>query len=152
MMRYRWLVFIALTFLMVQVGSLHAQAAASSRSISAQELEGETQIIGLLGLPLGELASVKAQVVRVNTKGDGRQVRVLEVDGRLLPAPIVMKYSIWQWGNIADKGIPTEGIVKLRVYETGGMVGVPIDAMRETVFVQTEGWAFETSLVLVNLE
>ena len=152
MMRHRWLVFIALTFLMVQVGSLHAQTAASSSSISARELESGTQIVGLLGLPLGELASVKAQVVLVGAKGDDRRVRVLEVDGRLLPAPIVMKFSVWQWGNIANEEMPTDRILKLRVYETGGMVGVPVDAMRETVFVQTEGWAFATSLVLVNLE
>jgi len=151
-MPHRCLFFITLAFLMVQVDSLHAQAAASGRSISARELEGGTRIIGLLGLPLGELASVKAQVVRVGAKGDDRHVRVLEVDGRLLSAPIVLKFSVWRWGNIADKEMPTDRIVKLRVYETGGMVGVPADAMRETVFVQTEGWAFETSLVLVNLE
>jgi len=151
-MRHRSFFFIALTFLMVQVGSLHAQAAASSRSISARELEGGTRIVGLLGLPLGELASLKAQVVRVDAKGGDRQIRVLEVDGKPLSAPIVMKFSVWRWGNIADQEIPTDRIVKLRVYETGGMVGVPADAMRETVFVQTEGWAFETSLVLVNQE
>ena len=63
-----------------------------------------------------------------------------------------MRYSVWEWGNIGLAPLPADQILRLRVYETGGMVGIPIEAMRETSFVQTEGWGFGTSLVLVNRE
>ena len=62
-----------------------------------------------------------------------------------------MRYSVWEWGNISRAPLPVDQILKLRVWETGGMVGVPM-SNRETTFVQTEGWGFSTSLVLLNRE
>jgi hypothetical protein len=79
-------------------------------------------------------------------------LEVVEVDGKALSGILQMKYSVWQWGNIGQTSLPVGQVLKLRVYETGGMVGIPFDAMKETTFVQTEGWGFGTSLVLVNRE
>jgi hypothetical protein len=89
----------------------------------------------------------------LNTKGGDTLLEVAEVDGKALSATLRMKYSVWEWGNIGHHALLPKGqILKLRVYETGGMVGIPIEAVEETTFVQTEGWGFGTSLVLVNLE
>jgi hypothetical protein len=79
-------------------------------------------------------------------------LEVVEVDGKALSGILQMKYSVWQWGNIGQTSLPVGQVLKLRVYETGGMVGIPFDAMKETTFVQTESWGFGTSLVLVNRE
>ena len=122
------------------------------KTVSALDLQSGTQIIGLLGVPLGELVSTTGRIVESNTKGGGTLFELVEVNGKALSETLQMKYSVWEWGNIAQTPLLIGPMLKLRVYETGGMVGIPIDIMRETVFVQTEGWGFGTSLVLVNRE
>jgi hypothetical protein len=122
------------------------------KTVQALELQRGTQIIGLLGVPLGELVSIRGEIVDSNTKGGDKLVDIVEVDGKALSGTLQMRYSVWEWGNIGLKSLPEGQRLKLRVYETGGMIGIPFEAMRETTFVQTEGWGFATSLVLLNRE
>jgi hypothetical protein len=142
----------------VSVGFIALAAFASGqdkralKTVSASELQSGTQIVGLLGVPLGQLVTIRGKIVESNTKSGGREVVVEEVDGKRLSEMLQMKYSVWEWGNIGSAPLPIDQILKLRVYETGGMVGIPIEAMKETAFVQTEGWGFGTSLVLLNRE
>jgi len=117
--------------------------------VYAADLETGTQIIGLLGLPLGELASVTARIVVSSSKSVDRYVEVSEINGRRLSKPIEMEFTIWQWGGLSNKELPLGQRLRLRVYETGGMVGVPRAAMEETVTVATVAWKFQTSLVVL---
>ena len=143
---------LSATLIVVAVGFINGQGKPISRTVSALELQSGTQIIGILGLPLGEVASIKAKIVETNTKGDGWVVEVVEVNGRAPSVLLQMRYSVWEWGNIGKAPLPVGRLLNFRAYETGGMVGVPIEAMKETTFVQTEGWGFGTSLILLNRE
>jgi hypothetical protein len=146
----RLAIFVALIVFAVAIA--YGQDKTAPKTVSALDLQRGTQIIGLLGVPLGELVSTRGRIVESNTKGGGTLLEVVEVNGKALSGILQMKYSVWEWGNIRQTSLPAGKILKLRVYETGGMVGIPIETMKETVFVQTEGWGFGTSLVLVNRE
>ena len=143
---------MSLAFLAFAVVVAFGQDKATLKAVSALDLQNGTQIIGLLGVPLGKLISIKGKVVESYAKGGGTLLEVGEVDGKPLLGTLRMRYSVWEWGNISQQSLPPGLTVSLRVYETGGMVGIPIEAMKETTFVQTEGWGFATSLVLVNRE
>ncbi len=126
--------------------------APSTRSVSAKDLETGTQIIGLLGVPLGELASTKARIVRSGSKETDQYIEILEIGSKRLPEPVRLTFNVWQWGNLSGKALPLDEVLSLRVYETGGMAGVPPDAMKETVQVTSVGWGFRTSVVVVYEE
>jgi hypothetical protein len=125
---------------------------ASGDVVYARDLESGTRIVGLLGLPLGELTSITARFVESGSKEDPLLVEVSEVEGRRLAARIAMSFSVWQWGNLANERFQKNADFRLRVYETGGMAGVPVEAMKETTFVPTVSWGFRTSLVLLYEE
>jgi len=122
------------------------------KTISVSELQGGGEIIGLLGLPLGEVVSIKGRIVQSNTKSSVQLVDIVEINGKPVSGMLQLRYSIWEWGNISHESLPLDQLLRLRVYETGGMTGIPLEAMKETTFVQTEGWGFSTSLVLLNRE
>ena len=134
------------------LSSAFGQGRPAPKTISAAELQSGSQIIGLLGFPLGELVSIKGRIVEPNTRGGGQLVDVVEINGKTVPGMLQLRYSVWEWGNISQGPLPLDQILRLRVYETGGMIGIPIEAMRETTFVQIEGWGFSTSLVLLKRE
>jgi hypothetical protein len=146
----RWAVFAAFMALTVEVA--FGQSSSAPMTVSVLDLQSGTQIIGLLGIPLGDLASIRGKIVESNAKGGGTLLEVVEIDGKALAGMLQMKYSVWEWGNIDHASLSKDQILKLRVYETGSMIGIPTEAMKETMFVQTEGWSFGTSLVLVNRE
>ena len=148
---YRRLV-ISVPLIVFAVVVTFGQDKTAPKTVSALDLQNGTQIVGLLGVPLGQLVSARGRIVESNTKGADILLEVVEVDGKALSGILQMKYTVWQWGNIGQTSLPVGQVLKLRVYETGGMVGIPLDAMKETTFVQTEGWGFGTSLVLVNRE
>ena len=122
------------------------------KTIGVSELQDGGEIIGLLGLPLGEVVSIKGRIVQSNTKSGEQLVDIVEINGKPVSGVLQLRYSIWEWGNIGHESLPRDQILSLRVYETGGMIGIPLEAMKETTFVQTEGWGFSTSLVLLNRE
>jgi hypothetical protein len=122
------------------------------KGISAHDLENGTNIIGVLGLPLGELASIKARIVGSDSKAADQYIEVFEIGKSKLSKPIQFIFDVWQWGNLSNKSLPINQELSLRVYETGGMVGVPEAAMKETTYVTTVGWAFRTSLVILYEE
>jgi len=76
----------------------------------------------------------------------------LQVGDRKLTKPIKLMFSVWQWGNLASGPMPLNEEMVLRVYETGGMVGVPESAMKETTYVTSVGWGFRTYLVVLYEE
>jgi hypothetical protein len=134
------------------LSSAGGQGKPAPRNISAAELQSGSQIIGMLGFPLGELVSIRCRIVESNTKAGGQLVDVVETNGKPVSGMLQLRFNIWEWGNISRGSLPLDQILRLRVYETGGMIGIPVEAMRETTFVQTEGWSFSTSLLLLNWE
>ena len=141
--------FIAL--LMSTTTPLVAEGGAdpSGKPVLAKDLANGRQIIGLLGVPLGQLVSVEARVVSSESKETDRYLEVLRIDKHQLSAPLRMSFSIWQWGNLSSSPLPPNQALLLRVYETGGMQGVPQNAMEETTYVTTVGWSFSTSVVVL---
>lgn len=71
------------------------------KTVSALDLQNGTRIIGLLGVPLGDLVSIRGKIVESSTKGDGTLLEVVEVDGKVLSGTLEMKYSVWEWEKSA---------------------------------------------------
>lgn len=118
--------------------------------VYTESLDRTHVLIGPLGRPLGEMLSIAAVVdERVDSKDwFHNYVSVTQVNGVPLARPVRMPAQLWQWGNLKELK-PGERL-KLRVYQTGAMMGVPDQAMRETVYVQTSAHSFVTWLVVVN--
>ena len=146
--RIRFLVAVGFLTVCLPVSAAGASDP-SGKGVLATDLESGTRIIGLLGIPLGELASVDARIVRSDSKETDQYIEVLKVDNLELPKPIRLEFSVWQWGNLSGRPLPINRVLSLRVYETGGMVGVPLNAMKETVYVGTVDWGFSTSIVIL---
>lgn len=127
----------------------YAQERSVMKSITAQELQSGTKIIGYLGLPLGTVTTIKAKLVESNTKETTQLIEIAEVAGKRLDKPVLLDFSIWNWGNLDQKNLPVEKELALRVYEHGGMEGVPHQAMKETVYIQTVDYHFRTSVVIL---
>ena len=125
---------------------------APNQVVLASDLQNGLQIIGLLGFPLGHVVSIKARIVPSDSKEAEQYIEVLEVSSRRLSEPAVLTFSVWQWGNLSGRTMPLNKVLSLRVYETGGMVGVPLNAMKETVYVGSAGWGFSTSVVILYEE
>ena len=151
----RYGLIVALAVLMLNpIMPLVAESSSAplNRLVYANDLENGMQIIGLLGLPLGELASVRARIVPSNSKETDRYIEILEVNNNRLSMPLQRMFSVWQWANLSNKTVPLNQVLSLRVYETGGMAGVPQKAMTETTYVESVGWGFRTSVVILYEE
>jgi hypothetical protein len=121
----------------------------SRKAVLAADLANGTQIIGLLGSPLGQLMTVEARVVPSESKDADQYLEVLMVANHQLSVPLRLRFSVWQWGSFSSSPLPPNQVLLLRVYETGGMQGVPQNAMKETTYVTTVAWGFSTSVVIL---
>jgi hypothetical protein len=124
----------------------------SHQAVLASDLENGLQIIGLLGVPLGQLVSIRARIVPSDSKEAEQYVEVLDVSDKRLSEPLKLTFSVREWGNLSGNVLPLYKVMSLRVYETGGMVGVPQNAMKETAYVGSVGWGFRTSVVILYEE
>jgi hypothetical protein len=79
-------------------------------------------------------------------------IEILEINKTKMAKPMQLIFSIWQWGNLSNTKLPLNQILSLRVYETGGMEGIPQNAMKETSYVSSVGWGFRTSVVILYEE
>jgi hypothetical protein len=117
--------------------------------VFTETLNSTHQLIGPLGIPLGEMLTVAATVEAKQTKGYFEDfVTMTAVNGRELAQPKQMPVRLWQWGNV--KALTAGQRLTLRGYQDGGMMGVPTQAMKETMYVQTTSHAFNTWFVIVN--
>ena len=149
-MRATSICLLAATALLLAPRSACAQTAPGTPApVYAVDLERGTPIVGLLGVHLGELTWIKARIVGSRSKSEDRIAEVLEINGHRLSEPIDLAFSVWEWGNLSSRELPVGAVMSLRVYETGGMVGVPRAALEETVMVAAADWRFQTSLVLL---
>lgn len=119
------------------------------KSVSTESLGKTHQLVGPLGLPLGEMTTVTLRVEPEVSKGYFETyVVVTAISGRRLEQPIRLPARLWQWGDL--KALKEGQILTVRVYQDGAMIGVPMQAMKETVPVQTQAHAFVTWLVIVK--
>jgi hypothetical protein len=116
--------------------------------ISSDDINHRFVVVGPLGIPLGEVATVDGTAVINNGKGAARQFQVTSVNGKTLKGPVTLPYRIWPWSDL--KKLDAQKRYRLRIYQDGGFAGVPAQAMKETTYVQTHAYHFVTSLVIVR--
>jgi hypothetical protein len=117
--------------------------------VYTETLNSTHELIGPLGEPLGEVVTIIAKVQEKHSKGAFEDyVTVTNVNGTALEQPKQMPARLWQWANIKELK-PGQQLV-LRAYQDGGMIGTPPQAMKETVFVQTQAYGFVTWLQVIN--
>ncbi|MCP4130132.1 MAG: hypothetical protein GY754_03845 [bacterium] len=115
---------------------------------SASGLNPASEIIGPLGKPLGEVITITATVQPDPGKGRANWLKITKVNGKALSKAVTMHYTIFQWAAI--KKLTVNKTYTLRVYQDGGMIGIPHQAMKETVFVQTEDYHFAYQVVVLK--
>lgn len=119
------------------------------KSVPTESLGKTHQLVGPLGLPLGEMTTVTLRVEPEVSKGYFETyVAVTTIGNRRLERPVRMPAKLWRWADI--KALTEGQVLTVRVYQDGGMIGVPAQVMEETVAIQTQGHAFVTWLVIVK--
>jgi hypothetical protein len=112
-------------------------------------LNSTHELIGPLGKPLGEVVTLTANVEEKHLKGAFEDyVTVTSVNGTALQEPKRLPVRRWPWANTKELRVGQQ--LHLRAYQDGGMIGTPLQAMKETVFVQTQDYGFVTWLVVIN--
>jgi hypothetical protein len=117
-------------------------------AITADDLNGRYVVHGPLGVPLGEVITIVAEAVEHIGKGETEVLKVISVNGKALKGPVEMPYSIWPWAGF--KKFENRKTYQLRVFQDGGFDGVPLQAMKETVSVQSHGYMFSTRLIVIR--
>jgi hypothetical protein len=112
-------------------------------------LNSTHELVGPLGKPLGEVVTLTAKVEAKHLKGAFEDyVTVTDVNGTALQEPKKLPVRRWPWANTKELKVGQQ--LHLRAYQDGGMIGTPLQAMKETVFVQTQDYIFMTWLVVIN--
>jgi len=148
----RMVLFAAICQIAIAPLVAEGKSESAKRVVYATDIQNGMQIIGLLGIPLGDLASIRARIVPSGSKETDEYIEILEVEKNKLSKPMQLTFNIWQWGNLSNEKLPVNKTLSLRVYETGGMEGVPQNAMKETSYVASVGWGFRTSVVVLYEE
>ena len=133
--------------------------------VFVESLATTHELIGPLGRPLSEMMTVVMTVDQPELKGEFHDfVTVTTVNGFILRKPVSIPIRMWMFGsNLVESKPSREGevgdyrwkfkpgdTITVRAYQDGAMVGLPEQAMKETVFAQTQAHRFETWLVPVN--
>ncbi|MBA4019725.1 MAG: hypothetical protein C0483_21380 [Pirellula sp.] len=121
---------------------------------------GWFELVGELGVKLGEMATVEGIVVEGAFKGyeGGPNLVVQVINGkatqRLIQIPISPYFGEFGDADFGRKGPPNVkngATYRLRVYESGGFVGTPSDAYQEAgIMLQTTGFYFRNYLSVVS--
>ena len=119
--------------------------------INSSDINDKYEIIGPLGFPLGKLINIKAIVLPDPGKGFSNWLLVTNVNGKKIKKAVRINYTFWDGSKGVHK-LKKGQTYKLRIYQDGGMIGVPHQVMKETYFVQTWGYHFNTKAVIVKAE
>lgn len=120
------------------------------RVVHAADLQADTVITGLLGLELGTVVVIRGRVIDSRSPEFDSLLEVISVGSHPLASHLVMPFAIADGSRLAGAELPRGVVLSLRVYETGGMVGVPQEARRDTRMVRPVAWQFRTSLVVLS--
>lgn len=127
-----------------------SQGAQARGAISVSDLQSTTRIIGLLGVELGHVVTVEGRVIHSQRLGFDNVLEMVSTDAQPVKRRFQMPFEIAAGSALAGATLPVDQVPSLRVYETGGMVGVPDDAMKEIQAVQAMSWQFMTSLIILR--
>jgi hypothetical protein len=153
MMRKLFPVFVGFLTLLVSLRGICAWA--DEKPIRAGELNTRG-VLGDLGHPLGTVVTVEGVVADENyrmRKEDGGEtlLRIQKVNGKALKNEVVFRFRCFRFVEVKK---PAAGS-KFRYvgYETGEYTGIPPEALKAArVVVQTKGYAFETSFLVLRAE
>lgn len=149
-----------LTALCLGCASSFCSAQETKIQVPISNLGDRFELVGELGVKLGETATVEGTVVEGPFKGyeGGPNLVVKRINGTAtqvrIRIPISAYFGKFGEANFGGKPLPKCEIgstVRLRVYETGEFVGVPADAYQEAgVAIQTTGFYFRNSLQVLS--
>ena len=134
--------------------------AGEPQKVPVDQLGKTYQLIGKLGVPLGDVVHIEGVVVEGEFKGyeGGPNLRVQRIDGKATQKNIQIQLRPYftDWGKEAYGGghhsLPKLEMGKtyeMEGYETGGYIGVPGKAYKNAGFaIQTTNHYFHTQLVI----
>lgn len=119
--------------------------------ISVDALEAPNMVIGKLGLPLGKIVTIEADIIdgsRLNGKAfeGGTLLEVRSVNGQSVRVPCSLRFS---WFDTVPPA-PLTGRVRLIGYETGVFTGVDAEAFAYIPAVASQGFHFESAFVVLK--
>jgi len=117
--------------------------------ILSSDLNIKYEIIGPLGIPLGELANIEAEVAPKVAKGFSEWLLVTKLNGKKLKKPVKIHYEIIKWSTKL-KTLKKGKKYHLRVYQDGRMIGTPHKALEEIGFAQSYGYGFATTVIIIK--
>ncbi len=151
----RFLVLICLTY-----GTSICNAQEAKIPVSVVAPGNRFELVGELGLKLGETATVEGTIAEGPHKGfeGGPNLIVQRINGKAIQQQIQIPVSSYfgEFGEASfdKKALPAckNGFTyRLRVYETGGFVGIPSKAYNEAgIALQTAGFYFRNSLTVMS--
>lgn len=144
----------AATVLFLLSGPVFAQGAVSSgrATVNVADLQAGTAIVGRSGFELGKVVSIGCKVMDSGRLEYDSVLQVTSVDRHPLNAPVELPFEIAAGSSVSAVQLQRGKLLSLRVYETGGMVGVPEQAQKELQIVQTPSWQFRTSIIILASE
>jgi hypothetical protein len=126
-------------------------SAANPLRVSVDALEAPNMVIGKLGLPLGKVVTIEANMIdggRLSGKAlEGvTLLEVRSVNGQSVREPCFLRFS---WFDTVPPA-PLTGRVRLVGYETGVFTGVPAEAFDYIAPVASQGFHFESAFVVLK--
>jgi hypothetical protein len=126
-------------------------SAASLSRVSVDALEAPNMVIGKLGMPLGKIVTIEADMVDGGQLSDKALegvtlLKVRSVDGQSVREPIFLRFS---WFETVPPA-PLSGRVRLVGYETGAFTGVPAEAFAYIPPVASQSFHFESAFIVLK--
>jgi hypothetical protein len=154
-MKHTIMILVAALFVgTTGLGSVAAQTNQPPIQINATEIGSRIQVIGKLGKPLGTTMKVRARGIAapaVQLDKDAywtHMVYVEAVDGKQLPKPVMLEWTVWFIGERLVIPKPTETI-ELLAFESGGFTGSPSNLPGDLTRADV-GYGFKLRLVAVR--
>ncbi len=148
------------TILCFTVATSYCVAQEAKIAVDITRPTDQFEVVGELGLKLGQTATVEGTVTEGPMKGyeGGPNLVVKAINGRATQLVIRIPVSPYfgEFGKASFGGKPLPEVkngssYRLRVYETGGFVGVPSDAYDEAgIALQTTRFYFRNSLTVLS--
>ena len=143
-----------MSIMMCQTAAGHKRTRSNTESIRVSRLN-RSKVIGTLGHALGGIVVIEGVVADesyTGRKSDAGELllRVQVVNGKALNKEVVFNFRPFPGAGI--KSPPVGAKFKYTGYETGGFSGIPEKAFDYVARVQTAGYNFSTTFVILRDE
>ena len=143
--------FVAITLALAFYGSLESKPKENTKeTIHAHELNTNYEIIGPLGESLGKLLNIEAKIIDTKRKANPIQLEVTRIDNKQLELPVQIPYTFFPPSKNL-KELEEGKTYQLRVYQDGGMVGIPQQVLKETSPATSVDYHFATWAVIIKV-